>query len=313
MDIIGIGYFIVLGGFLSGLGIGLDKLVLNKQKSLLEDKLIIFWDKVDNLEFKDIARLLAKKYLVAENRIFGKTMSLRWLITTLIVSLLLTCLMIILGKTLGIFLLDTCTSIYHGTTSNIDGMSYLKIGWSYFLNNAEKFKAITLNYAFDFLTIAATVYLLERFILSERSHTRYFWIIIDIFICIFLLQFCIFIGLQIDGTNVLHEQIKTPFEIFGTLYKDLNISTSRFSCGSFHLYSGALAYSATILIPTIIYLSIIIVLMLAKTAHDLGKFILLQVSELGLEGEKTVFYYTGIFLSTVIIGLKILKELLSIL
>ena len=253
MDVIVLVYVIAIGGLLSALGISIDKLVLINQKSALKEWLVDFWNRVDDLEFSDIAKTLASKYLFMGQKFFGATFSIRWFLVTLVISGLLTCTMMIIGKSLGMYFLHACSETRFGTTTP-DGLNYVYSGWNYFFRSTDKVKALMLNYVFDFLTLAITVALLKKFANSEVALRRYFWVLLDISACVLMLQICLFIGLQIDETHAVNEQIAHPFQVFAVIAADLNIETSRFSCTSYHFYLASIAYAATILIPTIIYL-----------------------------------------------------------
>ena len=58
-------------------------------------------------------------------------------------------------------------------------------------------------------------------------------------------------------------------------------------------------FSATIFFPTVLYLLIVLLLMLSITAFAIAMGIALHVTELRIVGEKTVFFYSGVFLGLV--------------
>ena len=94
--------------YIIALGRGLDILVLPHQAERLQETLLHWWDKVDNLRFSNMPRAMVEGYVTIERRLFGRILSPRWIVTTLAVSGVLTRLTVYVGRPFALCLVVEC-------------------------------------------------------------------------------------------------------------------------------------------------------------------------------------------------------------
>lgn len=303
LDFFGLSYAIAIAGILSGVGIAIDKLLLAHQSVKIKDALLQVWNYVDEVRFKDVAHKMVSVYILIERRLFGKRFSARWFFVAISISTALTTATIIIGRALGMYLTATCAD---PNQTSLPFYTAVMMGFGYFHENVHHISIYPLNILFDNLTIAATVALLTVFLRGKAIGYRYFIIGLDIVFCVILLNVCFYIAFQLDTTSSGNPP--TLFEALPRLVSDVSV----LGCGYFYVYMSTIFFVSTITIPTLLYLLMILTLMAAKTSAEIGKFALLQLTELGVVGEKSVFFYTGIFLGLLVLLLKLAREIVKV-
>jgi hypothetical protein len=78
-----------------------------------------------------------------------------------------------------------------------------------------------------------------------------------------------------------------------------------------HWLSSGVAYSATVFYPTIIYLSVFLLLLIASALVRTFRAAGLFYTESVVDSEKSIFFVTGTFLGVLAALLKALAELLT--
>ena len=300
LDFVGLSFAIAIAGILSSIGIAIDKLLLPHQNNRINDVLVHVWNYVDDIRLTDVAYKMVSLYILIEHRSFGRRFSARWFSVAFFVSAILTTLTIIVGRALGMYLTASCAD---PNQTSLPFFSALQMAFGYFYENINHTSIYPLNILFDNLTIAATVALLTVFLRTKAIRYRYLIIAVDIAFCVILLNVCFYIAFQLDTTS--SGSPPALFQALPRLVSDVNV----LGCGYFYVYMSTIFFVSTITIPTLIYLVMIIIFMLAKTSAEIGKFILLQVTELGVVGDKSVFFYTGIFLGLFVLLMKFVLEL----
>lgn len=291
-------YVIIVITAISSLGIALDKLILPHQHNIIKDYLLKIWDRVDDIHISDVPKKMVVLYLNVERKIFGKRFHIRWWLSLISISIILTTFVLIMGRSLGIFLAYSCS------TEVIDEITLfrsIEIGYWYYISNINHRIIYPLNILFDTVTLFVTVQLLSKF-LNSTGVIRYIIILADIFICLLLFNLCFYLAFQLDSTaggmppNII--------DVFPRLIND----KKELGCTYYHVYLSTIFFVSTILIPTLVYLLMIFIFLVAKSSVHISKFVTLQITELGVSGDKSVFFYTGIFLSIVVIFVKVIKE-----
>lgn len=295
----GLTYAIALATALAGLGAALDKLLLPHQAAKLRYRLLRFWNRVDDVRFSNVPEAMVEFYIHAEQRAFGKRFTARWATSVLLSSALLTSVTIVVGRALGLYLTGVCSD---PSQSSIDLGVALRAGLTYFWVNVHHAFIYPLNLSFDAVTVAVTVTLLSWFLAAGGRLKRYAFLLADILLCVVLLVLCFFIAFRLDATTSGDPPSLT--RVLPRLIGDF----TELGCAYFHVYLSTIFFVSTITIPTLLYLLMILLFLMAKSASELGQWIVLHIVELGTVGEKSVFFYTGIFFGIIVIVLKLIQE-----
>jgi len=287
MNLSDIGIAIALVTFLSGLGAAVDHLVLPHQNERLRSVLIRWWDYVDSISLRDIAHEMVELYVRTERKIFGHFPSLRWLMTAVAISFIVTTGAIVGGRTIGLLLTMVCgdnLDNFGGVFGSI--LVAAKAAIYYFEENVDKALLYLLNITFDALTLVTTLAFLRTYLALRQFIARYILVLCDIGVALAFFYVCVFLSFYLDATA---SGVK-----YG-LFDFYKIFQNPFECGNFHIFTSTFLFSATVFFPTFVYLSLILLTMTAKASLETAKLITKQVLELGATQQKTVFFYTGIF------------------
>ena len=124
-------------------------------------------------------------------------------------------------------------------------------------------------------------------------------ICVDFVIAVILGTTCYIAGIFIEF-NILNFKsgIETYFSSFTAFHNipDYNV--------------GNFFYANSTLVPTTIYLLILLFLVLSVLAYNITQFILLQLIGLGVEKKESVFFHTGNFLSLLNIVIQCITKVL---
>lgn len=291
---------VALSALISASGLALDKLTLNHQNSKLKDRLVAVWLRVEEIRIRDVALAMATHFIAFEKSLFGPRLSYLWVLRVALFSIILTSITIIGGRALSILLID----ILNPETSNVDLLISLQLAWGWFFYNVDHILIYPTNILFDQITLLATVALLTLYTKANKLAHRYIFILIDIVIAFVLFNIFYLVAQQLDSTaSMQHSSYLPLFSLIGDIWM---LGYSRL-----HIHLSTLCFVATVVLPTFIYLLMIFLAMLAKSSADLGRFILLQFTELGATGEKTIFFYTGIFFGLIVSISGLLVQVLS--
>lgn len=238
-----------------------DGVLQNKDKPMVHARLLAWWEKVYSTEVPNFPIHIAERTLRLEQKIFGKRFwSVRRLSLTVLLSIMLTATALLLG------------AFYEDNLPLVSALE--SILFTFIAFNLDTFLIYLINLIFDSLTIAITLYLLGLVAVSKPMRAA--WLLALDGIAALLLTFgCGFAILQepaliwdLDILEALAAQIiQTLLFVFGL------------SEGGGYTLGF---YSATTLIPTLFYVTFLLVLFIAKPIASFGH------KALGYTLEKTI-------------------------
>jgi len=294
-------------GFFSALGAALDNLVLPHQNKKLQNVLLRWWDFVDDLRFRDIGHRMVDLYVAKERLLFGNFPSSRWFLTAIILSTVVTGIAIIGGRTIGLAFTLLCT----GSTDAHGGVlgtlrTSLSASLGYF-HNVDKLRVFSLNIGFDALTLCTTLGFLRLYLGRRRFLFRYSLVLSDIAACIAFFYVCSFLAFYSDGTTSgVRYGLVEYYKHFLWLWKEPQ-------CTHFHIYTSTIVFSSTVFLPTFTYLSAILMVMTAKGSMESARYAARHLLELSATQQKSVFFYSGVFLGIIGSGMKLTYDVLTML
>lgn len=289
-----------LMAFFASVGAGLDALVLPHQNTRLQRRLLAIWDRVDDVRFRDIATTMVGWYLRKESTIFGRFPSYRWIITALSLSFVVTTIALYLGRLAGIYLTVLCAGTLSAEGAPLEvlyrfGVASLNL----FLGNVNHVKVYTLNLAFDAITMATTLVVLRLYLRQRLFVGRYFLILTDISACLIFFYVCSYLAFYADSTG---SGVKYSVLEYHKFFSDV---VSNPDCGYFHVFTSTFTFSLTVFLPTLVYLLGIYFFLNAKISLEACRWIVAHLLELSSTQQKTVIFYTGVFLGLVSAALKL--------
>jgi len=297
-----IGILLAIVTAISGAGLALDELLLPRQAKAIEVKLEKFWLNVSEYESRDIPKSMVMLFLKMEKLLFGEWFTIRWFFSIFLVSLFLTSSMTFAAR------------IYSFMQVYADHPEQFTIALSSAVSSVKQLRYkyyIPVNILADQVTIILTIVLLKKLFLNKGTLLKYFAIVMDILICIIIFNVVLFFSL--DFNNDAGQDLTTNvFLIIPTVIH----YTSLMPEDSFlfaHVFLPSIMVSTTIVLPTLIYLLMILTALLLKSSASIGRATLMHLSALGVEGDKTIFFYSGIFISLILIILKLCLELIKFL
>lgn len=308
-DVVGLLYVAGVAALLSAAGIGLDKMLLQSQRTSLRDKLTDWWCFIEDFKFPDVVSEMATVFLRIERQLLGRHLSIRWFLTTFVLSILLTTVTVNFGDYL-----------WFSERSE----SPLEETFAYFWTRKPVGLYLN-NYVLDALTIILTVFILRQVVTTSSVILRVIWLLIDLILGGLLAFICWEIAHTLEFP-------KTALFVAGTIGLDrrVGIFLAYFAVVGLPNPSpllfglvpklpplggelGTFLYSNTTFIPTFAYVSCVLVMIAAIAVFRTSTFIARQVLALSIETEKSVFFYTGTLLGLLGICAKLLAELNRIL
>lgn len=277
--------FIVLSllAVFPAIGITLDRLTLPRQAERLREPLERFWVRIDDTRIADIPAAGVRLYIKGERRLLGESFSFTWLCRTAFISVVLTtfAMTIVSGIIYSIAVLFISPGAF--TESLADNVkSNVEINF-----NSGILTVALVNMVFDQATVAVTKFALRAYIRHVASFIRSEWIILDIAACVLIYDVaprCVNMADYLSETEL-------PF-VYGSSILGMRDFASDLPLLFIH-YGPCLAVTSTVTIPTILYLSIILILTVSKFSLHLGRLSSLQILEVSASGDKSPFFYLG--------------------
>jgi hypothetical protein len=264
---------IILCTLPAGLGVIIDRLMLNRHKGRIHDALLRYWVHLDELSFPDIWRVFAAYAIRFFTRIFGKRIrSFRCIITIILVSFCLTFCAILLGILIEI--------------QTIGGIVK-------FLGLWGLIGLFFINLIFDTATGLVTAKVLSVIHHSTPAKAIAL-IVLDIILAyIFAIACATPPHLYFDMT--LTDTVS--FLAIGIIEHLVTFSSE--------IQSIIFFYCGTTFIPTFIYLTILATLIISKAILGIGirftKYFLERATEVEKSKDLAVFTLTGSFFSVIVI------------
>ena len=224
---------------------------------------------------------------------FGPPLRIRWWIVTFTLSSGLTVGAIFLGE----FAYSKSSSVFRsGDFFGPEGdPSWPSGGWRILLLEHNLWAVIPVNYVLDAATLLATVSLACRFTIVSSFITRSWILLLDLGIAFVLANLCFEIGAWLEFGRFEH-----PYQFVRTAFRRE---------GSDYLQYGNFGLASTTLLPTLAYVAILLVLLLSMAVFHGIRALLLQILELTVETDKSVFFYTGALLGACVLVGKLALEL----
>lgn len=291
-----LGTLAIIFGTFAAIGVALDKVILRRHDSAIKLWLTDRWIALSEIRPSNLPRRTARAYLGFVRRYVGSTyLSLRFVITSISISVFMTTLFFFIGKAIR-------NAILRMVDPNFGSFWELLPGYvEMYQLHLNKGFVYPVNAVFDVATIFITTALVARFFFTRHLVRGAVFIVVDIALCCLLFYVCLYIIVSNDLAtapqsgllnfhNHIREQMQNP-ALFA------------------HWLAAGVAYSATVFYPTIIYLTVFLLLLMAtavvRTLRAAGLF----YTESVVDSEKSVFFVTGTFLGIIAALLKALTEL----
>lgn len=300
MDIAGLGGAVALGSLLAATGIAVDALLLERHAKWFDELALRWWNFFDDLRIIDLPRVAISLFVQGKNHLLGHAMDLGFLVRSGLVSLVLTALAIPGGRALALVILDMCTQQSGGSPIAPSHWWYITAAWGY--TGFRNILALApLNLGFDVVTIFVTAFLLAL-ALRRNNAILITLVVLDILACLVLLETMIIVSDRFDIITLTHggfgSAIRNTWEMLGTA-----------GCATAHVVLPRLVYCSTVLLPTLIYLTMIVVLFILRQGFELLRWLAMYLFEKSVEDRKTIFAHLGVTLGLVVACGKAVLEI----
>jgi len=250
--------------------LALDRLTLNKEKKGLYLWFLNFWIKIDSIKIPDLPNYSSKSTLKILNILIGKKIvSIRFLLSSIFLSSIITTLSIVIG----IYFTQGLKYVFDGT------LFYIKM---------SPLSIYSINYIFDITTLLLSIICLRK-IIRSKSLKAIFWSLTFIFQALFLSIAC-FVALYFawygDIKNFSLNDIFFSLKIAKSSIEYALSSVFLFKntgFGTHHTQWGL--YACSTFIPILIYWSIFIFSFIAKNTLFLVKQFLIRLLSRILEND----------------------------
>lgn len=303
MEFSEITYAIAFAAAMAGIGFALDKLTLPHQAEKLQSKLLAFWVMISEVRFANLHEQASSAFLYSEKVLLGKSFSKMWLFRIVFISVTFSCAAILFGRSTGNYLITACAYGFDKSAS---------FSWSigeaieYVSKNFNYLYVLLINAVFDVATITVTHVILQKVVTARSSLRQTTLLVSDLLFAFMLFYFCYYVLNNLDLYVSNRENIS-----LGNVARDIFYFSDR-GCTYFYFVLPVVLFSATVIIPTIVFLSTILFLLLSRFALLIGHSITMHFAELGATGDRTVFFYLGIFFGLMVVLLKLVKDSISI-
>ncbi|WP_298622954.1 hypothetical protein [uncultured Zoogloea sp.] len=285
IDLNGLALAIVIGGTLAAIGTGIDSLLLARHVEAIDKLALRWWVFFDDLKIIDIPRIAVGVYIKGKNVVLGSGFSPTFFLRSFLLSLVLTIITVPGGRALGLALLQACNhQTGWMTEQSFSFFETLKIGWGWAGMQTIAY-LVPVNIAFDFATIFVTILILSK-ALTKTNYFLLALICLDIVACVVLFYNAVYIADQFDSASIVSANG------YWQLYPSF-LNAFTYGCAAFHILTSKLLFVSTILLPTLIYLILIVALFLLREGFRLFKFITMHVLEKSVEDKKTIFAHLG--------------------
>jgi hypothetical protein len=283
-DLTGLAIAIAVGGLLAALGLGVDSILLNRHIKAVDDIALKWWFFFDELRVLDMPRIAVGLYLRGKNKVLGRGFSATFVLRSFLLSLLLTAITVPGGRSLGIALVVRCNALTGAGDHSFTLNQFLTMGWGWTGMNSLLY-LVPVNLVFDLTTIFVTIFLLSK-ALEKPDYFLISLVILDIIACFILVYNAIYIADRYDGASII--AVDGYWRIFPNL-----LNTFTLGCGAFHFLTSKILFVSTILLPTLLYLIMIVGLFLLREGFKLFRVTTMHLLEKSVEDKKTIFAHLG--------------------
>ena len=301
----------------ASLGAAIDALLLPAQLNNLKEKMEILWVHISDIKVVDYAYETA----ILAQRLFyfvfgGKHKWGKLAVFSFILSSLVSIITIVSGYTLDSYINETLGF----TDYDLSLLDELLISFqiSIYEHPIESISLVVTNYLFDFITIIVTM-----FLISKLKHSRRVYhvpiIILDATIALIISGLCYTSSEYIVFGDSYHGYVYFENKILDVIITNIE-NIIRIIIGiEYYSYWEELGsswyffYSVTTLLPTIIFLSVLFILILSSFSFMVCRFIICHLLALSVEKGKSIFFYTGTFIGLLAVIGKMLVALFNFL
>lgn len=266
---------VILFGIPAGIGVALDKLLLHKTKTKIHVWLLEKWYQLDQLKTDDIGRALAENIVFRGGRLNARfSVFSKWLIA-FIFSSSLTYVALEVGRMFG----------GHDVIGNASAEQKLII-----------IAMFILNFICDAATLFITYKILKAFIRYSLIKALPF-MVLDIAIAFSLSMSCIALVTFLAGEDGFIESYVEAYSLWIGLLLEKDVE-----------YLSGFLYSSTTFIPTVLLLSLLYSMAVAKFIISVSKrgymYFIERVTEVESDKDLAVFTLTGSVFSILAVTIK---------
>ena len=278
----------------------IDRFLLRRQKGKFHDRLLHWWNALDDTAVPDIPRRMAGSTLGVVHKLLGSQFwSARSLIILSTTSAALTLSALILGAS------QSTSESLIPDLSDVLWMASLAVE-----NPKEILGLIALNFPFDLLTGVVTLHVL-MIVKSRDSIFAFPSIAVDILLAFLLALLC---GSAVIELNIL-TLFPSDFEWPGEILRESGRSIFQALTFSVTEQQPIAMFAITTLVPTVIYMAVLSTMFLAKPVLNIGKKITLLFLERATEQKPQnliVFSLVGTLFSLIVLIVKTIQYFTTI-
>lgn len=271
---------LIIAALIASVGKAIDGLLLSRHVSALDAISIRAWLYLDRVTLRNIPRSGLRLFILLKEFLFGRGMGLEFIFRVILVSAMVTAIAMPFGRAIGMYLMLVCEY----ASGNLDPANLATFGYLFqsalgFFTNDDYLWLAATNITFDFLTISITTVLIGCAIRKNSIHLTAF-VALDIVLCVVLFHALMW---SIDQFDIASRLTNTDsvLDLIPTI-----IFLAAQGCSSFHFLTSKLLFSSTVLLPTLIYLSIILLLALFRHGFLLSRWIGMHLLERSSEDER---------------------------
>jgi hypothetical protein len=283
-DLTGLAIMVAVGGMFVALGLGIDSVLLNRHIKSVDNFALRWWFFFDNLRVLDVPRIAVGLYIKGKNKVLGRGFTPIFFLRSFVLSLVLTALTVPGGRALGLALVLRCNELMGGGPQSFSFWQLISMGWGW-TGTQSLLHLVPVNVAFDLATIFITVLLLSK-ALEKPDYFLIGLVLLDILACFLLFYNAIYIADRYDTASIV--TVDGYWSIVPAFLRAFTLG-----CASFHLLTSKLLFISTILLPTLIYLAMIVALFLLREGFKLFRVSTMYLLEKSVEDKKTIFAHLG--------------------
>jgi hypothetical protein len=305
-----------IASLVAAAGFGIDKLLLDRQRNATSELLLRWWSKVEALEPRAFDVAIAKGFLERETAIFGNVFSPRRLVISAAVSIPLTTVVVVLAD-------------HFAWYQNL-GLAVENLG------NRQPLVMYPVNYLFDTLTVVATVLAIRLFIIVPAT-VRIGVLFLDLFVGVLLGFGCyvLAVGAEFPDHAVLDlrdwtfrpRYLRSELQFYLGYLREFSLIPADLLPQAVAspttpeldpwlswrpVYGGdvgSFAFSSTTMIPTVMLNATLLTMGISIATMRALRAASMQLFELDLETDKSVFFYTATALAVLATTGKLCWEL----
>ncbi len=292
-----------ISAFIISAGKFVDALLLTRHVAWLDRLSLAAWVFLADLKVKDVPGTGIKLFLRAKNAALGEQIGVGFLVRAFAISAVLTLIIFFPVRGLTLFLQANCgqdaLSIKEAMTAAVSYRSSLKLP-----------QLVFLNFVFDFATVFATITILKLAVDNNRFLVLPV-VTTDIVVCLFLWATVMIVSEKFDSLMTVFFLNDPDKSVFAGI-RDLLGYWSSPDCLRIYNFGTRSLLGATVIIPTLAYLTAILVIFFLVEGLRLSRWIGLHILERSVEDEKkSIIGHVSTSLALVVLVFGTLSEIQS--